>query len=121
MSIESGVFGSLVAKFGLAKVIGLGAAGLGAAIMCMFRPPQSRKEVFYQGATALGGSILFGSFLVSLASSYFGLPAEDLIVPIHGLVGAMSWGAFGGLAVLRDKTGKDPVGTAKEIKDVVSK
>lgn len=121
MSIESGVFGSLVAKFGLAKVIGLGAAGLGAAIMCMFRPPKTRKEVFYQGATALGGSILFGSFLVSLASSYFGLPAEDLIVPVHGLVGAMSWGAFGGLAVLRDKTGKDPVGTAKEIKDVVSK
>jgi hypothetical protein len=121
MSIESGVIGSLVAKFGLAKVIGLGAAGLGAALMCVFRPPQSRKEVFQHGAVAFGGSILFGPFLTTLASNYFGISAWELIVPIHGLVGAFSWGAFAAIAVLRDKVGKDPIGTAQEVKDVVSK
>ena len=121
MSLESGALGALVAKFGLAKVIGLGAAGLGAAIMCVFRPPKSRKEVFQHGAVAFGGSILFGPFLTTIAASYTGISALELIVPIHGLVGALSWGAFAALAVLRDKAGKDPLGTVKEIKDAVSK
>lgn len=122
MSLESGVVGAIVAKVGAAKALGLGAALIGAAIMCVFRPPKSRKELFYQGAVAFGGSMLFGSFGVALADSWFHLGAEVLIAPIYGLIGALSWGVFGGLAHWRDeKLAKDPVAAIKEVKDVASK
>jgi hypothetical protein len=121
MSLESGAVGAIIAKFGAAKALTLGAALIGAAVMAVFRPPKSRKEMFYQGAVALGSSMLFGGFGVALVDSWLHLGADTLIVPIHGLIGAMSWGLFGGLAHLRDKAATDPIGTAKEIKDVVSK
>lgn len=121
MSLESGAIGALIAKLGWLKVLSLGAALIGASIMVAFRPPKTRKELFVQAAVALGGSLLFGNFFVAIADSYLHLGKEDLIAPIHGLIGAMSWGVFGGLAHLRDKTSKDPLGTVKEIKDVVSK
>jgi hypothetical protein len=33
---------------------------MGAAMMAVFRPPKSRKELFLQGAVALGTSLMFG-------------------------------------------------------------
>jgi len=120
MSLESGALGALVAKIGMAKTIGLGAALIGAAIMCVFRPPKTRKELFYQGAVALGGSMLFGSFGVALVDSWLHLGSESLIAPVYGLIGALSWGAFGGMAHWRDeKLAKDPLQAVKDVHDII--
>lgn len=119
MSIE-GVSAGLLAKFGMAKVLSLGAALAGAALMIMFRPPKSRKELFYHAAAALGGSFLFGGTVLSLAFAWTGVDKEVLSPAVHGLIGALSWGFFGGLASWRDdKLAKDPVQAIKDVKDVI--
>ena len=119
MSIE-GVSAGLLAKFGTAKLLGLGAALIGAALMIMFRPPKSRKEMFYQAAVALGSSLLFGSTAVALVSTWLSQPVDTVSPAVHGFIGALSWGFFGGLAHWRDeKLAKDPVAAVKEIKDVL--
>lgn len=130
MSIESGVFAGILAKYGWVKLFTLGAAVGGAVLMAAFRPPKTRKEMFLQAAVALGCSFMFGDTLASLLDYFFNFidlntaPFWDFLqfyVAVHGIVGALSWGIFGGLAVLRDKAGADPIGAAKEIKDVISK
>lgn len=130
MSLESGVVAGIVAKYGWLKLFTLGAALGGAALMAAFRPPKSRKEMFLQAAIALGCSFMFGDTLVNGLDHFFSFidlntaPLWDFLqfyVTVHGIVGALSWGIFGGLAHFRDKIGTDPIGTAKEIKDVVSK
>lgn len=115
-----------ITKFGWIKLLTLGAAGMGALLMAAFRPAKSRKEGFLQAFVALGSSLLFGSFIASTILFKFQLidvtSLEDLLyynAAIHGLVGAMSWGIFGGLATLRDKVGSDPVGTARDVKDLL--
>ena len=110
-------------KFGWLKIASLGAAGIGAGLMALSRPPKTRREQFYQGLTALGSSALFGDFAVRWAATFFSFVnlATDSIfdvytfyISIHGLVGAMAWGLFGALGTLRDKVAKDPIGTIKD-------
>lgn len=126
----STALGAFLIKMGGFKLLGAGAALLGAGIMAIFRPPKDRKELFKQGAVALGCSFLFGSTAVNLLDWAFDsinlatAPVVDVVnfnIAVHGLVGALSWGIFGGILVLRDKFSKDPVGTAKEIKDVATR
>ena len=130
MSLESGVVGAIIAKYGWLKLFTLSAALGGAALMAIFRPPKTRKEMFLQAAVALGCSILFGDTVVKWLDHFFDfidlntaswIDFLQFYVAVHGIVGALSWGVFGGMAHLRDKVGVDPIGTAKEIKDVVSK
>lgn len=130
MSLESGAIGALIAKYGVLKLFTLGAAGVGAALMAVFRPPKSRKEMFLQAVVALGCSLLFGDTATKYLDYLFDfidlntagwVDYLQFYVTVHGLVGAISWGAFGGLAHLRDKVESNPIGTAKEIKDVISK
>lgn len=118
--------GALIAKFGFIKIASLGAAVLGAAMMAVFRPPVTRKELFLQGAVALGTSLLLGGAAVTGANYYLhwiteASSFEDILqfsVAVHGLLGAFAWGIFGGLAVLRDRFTKDPLKTIQEVKDV---
>lgn len=127
MPTETGL-SVLVMKFGLVKVMGFGAALLGAGMMAIFRPPPTRKELFLQGCVALGVSLLFGGAMVHMLAGFdlFGVnlltsPMADVIqfnAMVHGLLGAMAWGIFGGLAVLRDKFGSDPIQTIKDVKDL---
>lgn len=127
MPLESSALGVLIIKYGWIKLLTVGAALFGAGLMCMFRPPKTKKELFYQGAVALGCSMMFGDVFSQMFDFWFDFidlkvaPKEQVIqfiVAVHGLVGAMSWGVFGGMAVLRDKFGTDPVGTVKDIKNV---
>ena len=126
MAVESGSALGLVAitKFGWIKFFSLGAAVLGAGMMALFRPPASRKELFTQGAIALGCSLLFGSTVASILLHYVPLELnsiEELVsyhVSVNGLVGALSWGIFGGLAHLRDKVEKDPEQVIKDVKSL---
>ncbi len=92
--------GSLAVK-GLVST--LGAAALGAGIMALFRLPKTRKELFFQGLSAIAGSLLFGSTVMAAATHYF--PFTVSSEAVHGVVGAMSWGVFAALANLRDKVG----------------
>lgn len=115
-----------ITKFGWIKLLTLGAAGMGALLMAAFRPAKSRKEGFLQAFVALGSSLLFGSFIASSILFKFQLiditSLEDLLyynAAIHGLVGAMSWGIFGGLATLRDKVSNDPIQVVRDVKDLV--
>ena len=119
--------GILLMKFGVLKLLGFGAALIGAGMMAAFRPPKSRKELFTQGAVALGSSLLFGGTLVKAAASFTGLvdlstgSLEDVgqfTAMVYGLIGALSWGLFGGLAVLRDKVGTDPIQVVKDVKNL---
>ena len=88
--------------------------------MAMTRPPRTRKEMFLQAATALGCSFLFGGMATLAFCTWqaWAVGSLEVMVAIHGLIGAMSWGLFGGLAVLREKFAKDPIETVKEVKDI---
>jgi energy-converting hydrogenase Eha subunit C len=122
---SSGV-GFALWKFGAIKLFGLGAALIGACIMAVFRPPKTRKELFAQCAVALASSLLFGGTAVIAIAKYTDwivlstAPIDELIqfsCMVHGLIGALSWGLFGGIAVLRDKFGSDPIQAVKDVKD----
>lgn len=100
MAAESAAGGAILYKLGAA--LGLGV--LGAAVMAAFDPPASKKELFLQASTAGVGSVVFGPLGLELAAKYITVvPAESLQVPGLFLVGALSWGAFGALAKLRQK------------------
>lgn len=120
--------GFVLWKFGSLKLIGFGAALIGAGIMAIFRPPKTKKELFLQGAVALAASFLFGPSAVKFADYYFSwvdlthAKFEDVLqfnAMVHGLIGAIAWGVFGGIAVLRDRFGSDPIQTVKDVKDAV--
>lgn len=130
MSVESTAIGALLTKFGWLKIFTLGAALAGAGLMAIFRPPKTKKEMFLQGCVALGCSFLFGDTVVNLLDGWFSFidaatsPIDkwmQFAIAVHGLVGALSWGIFGGIAYVRDKVGVNPIEAAKEIKDVVTK
>ena len=115
-AVESGV-AALIAKFGVAKLLTFGAALSGAAIMAIFRPPKTRKEVLQHGLVALVGSYLFGPFLSQLVANWSGVPIEECLIPVHGMVGALSWGAFSGIATWRDKLASNPKEAIQDVKD----
>jgi len=124
---SSGFLGIAIWKFGAFKLLGVGFALIGAAIMAIFRPPLTRKEMMWQAAVAIGASLLFGYNACRYLDSewaWIDMKADSLedvvqfIAMVHGLIGASAWGIFGGLAVLRDKFGSDPIKTAKDIKDI---
>lgn len=128
MSIETGVASALIAKYGWLKLFTLCAALGGASMMAIFRPPKSKKEMFYQGAVALGCSLMFGDVLANMIDYWFDFinmatgPREEVIqfqVAVHGMLGAFSWGLYGGIAALRDKFGSDPVQAVKDVKSVL--
>lgn len=89
--------------------------------MALMRPAPTRKELFFQALVALAGSLLFGGLAVQAFSYYFTWAASSTqtVGAIHGLIGALSWGIFGGLATLREKLNKDPIEVAHEIKDII--
>lgn len=115
MSIESGVGIGLLIK---AKLLAFLPALIGAALMAVFRPPKTRKEMLAQAAVALGCSFLFGNTAFNLVDNWIhvGPEGKDAVL---GLVGALSWGAFGGLAHFRDKVAKDPLQAIKDAKDTL--
>lgn len=130
MSLESSGLIALGAKLGWLKLFTLGAALAGAGLMAIFRPPKTKKEMFLQGCVALGCSFLFGDTVTNLLDGWFSFidsatsPLDKWIqfsITVHGLVGALSWGIFGGIAYIRDRLGLNPIEAAREIKDVVTK
>ena len=113
-TLESGAIAAIT-KYGWLKLATLGSALGGALLMAVFRPPTTRKEVLMHALVALGCSFYFGDTVYTFINKY----VEMDIVASHGLVGAMSWGLFGGLATLRDRFFKDPVQVAKDVKDII--
>lgn len=125
-SIEGGI-AALIAKYGFIKLLTLGAALAGAGMMAIFRPPRTKKEMGLQAIVALGCSFLFGDTIATAVNNWIHLVNMDVwsastaqfYVTMHGLVGALSWGLFGGLAHMRDKVAKDPIQAVKDVKDLV--
>jgi hypothetical protein len=126
-SIETAL-AAIATKYGWLKLFTLGASLGGAALMAVFRPPKTRKEMFLQAVVALGTSLLFGGTIADYLDSIFTFidletsPIGKVIqfqVTVHGMLGALSWGLFGGLAHMRDKVAKDPLQAIKDVKDVL--
>jgi hypothetical protein len=97
------------------KLLGLGtlvgAGVLGAVIMAIFEPPKDKKTMFGQAAVAGIGSLVFGPTAVRVLDYYAAfidlanatpLEALETAAPVYLLIGAVSWGAFGALAKLRE-------------------
>lgn len=125
-SIESGI-AAIITKYGWIKALTLGSALLGAFIMAVFRPPKSKKEMATQAMVALSASLLFGDTVVSYADYLFDfidlstVGIKDYLqfyVTIHGLVGAFSWGLFGGIAHYRDKLATSPTEVIKDVGNI---
>lgn len=116
-SIEAAVAG-LIAKFGTVKVLAFGTALLGAGVMCLFRPPKTKMEVFNHAVVAGAGSFLFGPLAVSITTSWLNEPAALVTMPVHFLVGALSWGAMAGIATYRDKLTASPKEAIQDVKDI---
>jgi hypothetical protein len=93
------------ASAGLTKLAIAGGAGLlGALVIAAVDPPQTRRELFMQALVAGGGSMSFGPIAVHVAQHYISWVDFSLIeyaVPVYFLVGALSWGAAGALAMAR--------------------
>lgn len=117
-SIESAL-AVVIAKFGTVKVLSLGVAVLGALVMCFFRPPKTKKEVFYHAAVAGAGSFMFGPLAVAIISGWLDAPVDLVQMPAHFIVGALSWGAMGAIATYRDKLASAPKEAVQDVKDVV--
>ena len=117
-TLESGL-AAIATKFGWLKLGTLGASLAGALVMAMFRPPKTRREVLYHALVAAIGSYMFGPFCVSLAASWLPTGVSDIVMPVHFLVGALSWGAFSALAAWRDKLAVNPQEAIKDAKDAV--
>jgi len=125
---SSGAWGlAAITKFGWIKFVSLGAALLGAGIMAMSRPPKTRREQFYQGLTALGSSFLFGDFAVRWAATFFtfvNLSTDSFFdvltfyAAVHGLIGAVAWGVFGGIGSYRDRFTQNPTEAVKDVKSL---
>jgi hypothetical protein len=108
-AIESGA--GAIGIFGKVAVIA-GAGLLGAAAIAAFDPPKTKKQLFTQAAIALGCSFMFGPLAVRAADYYFNfinlatitnwIEFMEIVAPIYGLVGALSWGFVGLLAALRN-------------------
>lgn len=128
MSIESTALGAIITKYGWLKLFTLLGAVAGAAMMAAFNPPKTRKELFLQASVALGASFLFGDTAVRFADWFFNFidlttaPYWDFLqfyVTVHGLLGALSWGLFGGIAAYRDRFISNPTEAIKNAKDAI--
>lgn len=128
MSIESTALGAIITKYGWLKLFTLVGAVAGASLMAAFNPPRTRKEMFLQATVALGASFLFGDTAVRMADWFFDFidlntaaywDYLQFYITVHGLLGALSWGIFGGLAAFRKKLSADPVQAVKDVKDLV--
>jgi hypothetical protein len=101
------------AEAGLAKLAIAGGAGLvGALVIAAVDPPANRRELFLQAFVAGGGSMSFGPVAVQAASHFItwvDFTQIEFAVPVYFLVGALSWGAAGALAMFR-KTIKEKGG-----------
>ena len=117
-SIES-VIAFLAAKVGVTKLLTLASVFAGVFLMAIFRPPSSRKEVIQHGLVALLSSFLAGPLLSKLTSSWLGVPIDDVLIPVHGFIGAFSWAVWSGAATWRDRLIKDPQGAINDAKDIV--
>ena len=118
---------SAITKYGWLKFASFGFAMLGAGMMAAFRPPKSRRELFLQGIVALGSSLLLGNTVSNIIAYYFNFiniytsPVTDVVefyATVHGLIGAFSWGLFGGIAALRDRFAADPLQTVKDVRSL---
>lgn len=89
--------------------------------MSIMRPAPTRKELFFQALIAMAGSLLFGGLAVQAFSYYFtwATGSIEAVGAIHGLIGALSWGIFGGIATLREKLNTDPLEVVHEVKDII--
>jgi hypothetical protein len=99
-------------------------AGIGAGLMVLVDPPQSKRELFLRLFAGMGCSFLFTGTVLDLLHS-FALFAfldkanHDHRMAVAGALGAVGWFVLGAAAMLLKKFRADPVATVEEVKKVV--
>ena len=119
------------------KILGLsslvGAGVLGAVFMSAFDPPKDRKTQFMQAAVAGTSSLIFGPVMVKFLDHYsewINLATASTVetleaaAPVYLVIGALSWGAFGAMAklrqIVRDRAAEKIAAAAGKVVDKVS-
>lgn len=124
-AVEAGAAG-IAMKLGLFKLLGGGAALLGAFLMAAVLEPKSKREMVLRAFVALGTSVLATDWLMKMVAPHFGfevraLDPTDLVqytLVTGGVVGALSWFALGAAGYFLEKFRSDPVSTVKAIKSL---
>jgi hypothetical protein len=122
-AVEAGAAG-LAWKLGLFKLIGGGAALLGAFLMAAVLEPKSKREMVLRAMVALGTSTLGTDWAMRIAASHLGvdmatLPMPDVIqytLAMGGTIGAVSWFALGAIGELLKRIRRDPIGSIERLR-----
>lgn len=117
--------GALALKFGLLKGLAAAAALLGAFLMAAVFEPKTKREMMLRAFVALGSSLLFTGWAMKLAARYFEIPLHSLdpleliefTLTVGGLLGALSWFAFGAAGEVLKNFRKRPIQTLQEVGD----
>lgn len=110
---------------GLAALLAkLAPPGIGAAIMILVDPPESKREVFARAFVAFACSYLFGDtlfdFLQTTGTFHFLDAAKRAHhVAVDGGIGALGWAFTGGIAMLMRKWKADPLAVIRDAKDAL--
>lgn len=93
-----------------AGLFGIFSAGvLGAVVIAAVDPPKTRREMFMRALAAGVGSLFFGPVAVRVLDHYTDwvnlatAPTQEvieLVAPVYLVVGCLSWGLFGAIAML---------------------
>lgn len=96
--------GTLAFAKGAALFVSIFAVGVaGACLIAAVDPPKTRRELFMRGLVAGVCSLGFGPLAVHAVAHYIewlDVNAIDHVAPVYLLVGALSWGLVGALAML---------------------
>jgi hypothetical protein len=111
-------------KLGLFKLLGAGAALLGAFLMAAVFEPKTKREMFLRAAVALGSSLMFTSLLIRVAAPYLGIDLKgidveariDYTLAAGATIGVTSWFALGAIGELLKRFRRDPVGTVQAVR-----
>lgn len=99
-------------------------AGLGAALMIAVEPPKTRRELFWRLVAAFICSAMLGEFVMDALKSLSWFAFLDPGKRSHQaavdfIVGGSGWFLLGGAGVLLRRARKNPLGTAKDVKEAM--
>lgn len=98
-------------------------AGIGAGLMILVDPPQSKRELFLRLFAGMGCSFLFTSTVLDLLHSFsmfafLDKANHDHRMAVAGALGAVGWFLLGGAAMLLKKYRADPLAAVEDAKKV---
>lgn len=99
----------------------LAPAAAGALLMAIVDPPATKRELFFRVLVAFLASYLLGDVIFewlqhTSAFAFLDTTKRAHNVAVDGMVGALGWFVFGGLAMWLKRFRADPVQAVKDVK-----